>query len=383
MGCGLGRHPVVERGLAFLRASARVDGSWPIDTNLATWLTSLSIDALGGGGQLDVYLDAAARTRLTTWLADQQYREVHPYTHAAPGGWAWTDLAGGVPDADDTAAALIALGHLGDRDAQARIAGVGWLLGLQNRDGGIPTFCRGWGKLPFDRSASDLTAHALRAFSASAALLDEATAHDVARGRGAAIRHLVDAQSRDGSWAPLWFGSQLSGSMENPLYGTSRVVKALGAVAAGPAGGQDGGPGNEPGNEPRSLPDGESGEWRAAVAAGIRWLLAAQHRDGAAAGGFGAAPGLAPTVEETGLALDALASAGLSGALPGDGELGGEVRAAVARGAAWLARVTEGGERFDTAPIGLYFAKLWYSEELYPLIFAVAGLERASRLLES
>ncbi|MEZ6048428.1 MAG: hypothetical protein R3C11_23220 [Planctomycetaceae bacterium] len=38
-----------------------------------------------------------------------------------------------------------------------------WLLDLQNRDGGWPTFCRGWGALPFDRSAPDLTAHALRA----------------------------------------------------------------------------------------------------------------------------------------------------------------------------------------------------------------------------
>ena len=47
-------------------------------------------------------------------------------------------------------------------EAAAR-AGVQWLLQLQNRDGGWPTFCRGWGKLPFDRSGTDLTAHALRA----------------------------------------------------------------------------------------------------------------------------------------------------------------------------------------------------------------------------
>ncbi len=40
-----------------------------------------------------------------------------------------------------------------------------WLLDLQNRDGGWPTFCRGWGTLPFDRSSCDLTAHALRALS--------------------------------------------------------------------------------------------------------------------------------------------------------------------------------------------------------------------------
>src|SRR5439155_14196748 len=44
--------------------------------------------------------------------------------------------------------------------------GLAWLLALQNRNGGWPTFCRGWGKLPFDRSGTDLTAHAMRALRA-------------------------------------------------------------------------------------------------------------------------------------------------------------------------------------------------------------------------
>ena len=28
----------------------------------------------------------------------------------------------------------------------------------------------------------------------------------------------------------------------------------------------------------------------------------------------------------------------------------------------------------SAAPIGLYFARLWYYEELYPLVFALSGL---------
>src|SRR5690606_13312605 len=36
---------VVQRGVAFLIDSIRDDGSWPIDTNLATWNTTLSINA--------------------------------------------------------------------------------------------------------------------------------------------------------------------------------------------------------------------------------------------------------------------------------------------------------------------------------------------------
>ena len=97
-----------------------------------------------------------------TWLLKQQYVERHPYTGAEPGGWAWTDLPGGVPDCDDTPGAVIVLCHLGPWEQWGFARN--WMGGLQNRDGGWPTFCRGWGLLAFDRSGSDLTAHALRAY---------------------------------------------------------------------------------------------------------------------------------------------------------------------------------------------------------------------------
>jgi squalene-hopene/tetraprenyl-beta-curcumene cyclase len=156
-------HPVVTHGIRFLCASARPDGSWPIDTNLATWVTTLSIGALEGTGTLA----PPERERVLQWLIAQQSGGVHPFTHADPGGWAWTDLSGGVPDADDTAGALLALRRLGGAEATgAALDGIQWLLDLQNGDGGVPTFCRGWGALPFDRSAPDLTAHALRAWAA-------------------------------------------------------------------------------------------------------------------------------------------------------------------------------------------------------------------------
>jgi squalene-hopene/tetraprenyl-beta-curcumene cyclase len=45
-GLGLAHHEVTQRGVSFLRQSVRTDGSWPIDTNLATWVTTLSIKAL-------------------------------------------------------------------------------------------------------------------------------------------------------------------------------------------------------------------------------------------------------------------------------------------------------------------------------------------------
>jgi squalene-hopene/tetraprenyl-beta-curcumene cyclase len=91
-------HPIVTKGIRFLLQTVREDGSWAIDTNLATWLTSLSITAL-----------QSANPRTIDWLLSCQHKHRHPFTGAAPGGWGWTDLSGGVPDADDTAGALLAL----------------------------------------------------------------------------------------------------------------------------------------------------------------------------------------------------------------------------------------------------------------------------------
>ncbi len=324
-GCGLADLDVVRKGVDFLVASAREDGSWAIDTNLSTWLTTLSVHAL------DADLPADARSAIRTWLLRQQYTVEHPYTGAAPGGWAWTDRSGGVPDADDTPGALLALAALRegkDPDAaRAAELGCGWLLGLQNSDGGIPTFCRGWGKLPFDRSCPDLTAHAIRAWSAwHSDRLDPAIAR--------AFDYLVRAQQTDGSWIPLWFGNQASPEQENPVYGTSRVLLCA--------------------------DQGQGAPWKQAVTRARDWLVRAQNDDG----GYGGAPGVASTIEETALAVEGLAAAG--GAAD-----------AVARGCRWLTEHTAEGTRFASTPIGLYFAKLWYSERLYPLIFSAAALRRA------
>ncbi|HAL71919.1 MAG TPA: squalene--hopene cyclase, partial [Verrucomicrobiales bacterium] len=119
-------HPCIPGAVAFLKRSMRADGSWPIDTNLATWGTTLASKALGHTDE-----------RVRHWLQGQQYQTMHPFTNAAPGGWAWTDLPGGVPDADDTAGALIAMKLTpGEGAGGPAQAGITWLLDLQNRDGG-------------------------------------------------------------------------------------------------------------------------------------------------------------------------------------------------------------------------------------------------------
>jgi squalene-hopene/tetraprenyl-beta-curcumene cyclase len=85
-------------------------------------------------------------------------------------------------------------------------------------------------------------------------------------------------------------------------------------------------------------------------------------------GGFGGAKGLPSTIEETALAVEALARFP-AGGVPA-------VARAVEWGCRWLADRTRQGTRFDPSPIGFYFAKLWYWERLYPILFTVAALER-------
>jgi squalene-hopene/tetraprenyl-beta-curcumene cyclase len=343
-----GGETIVSRGVDFLVRSVRHDGSWPIDTNLATWVTTLAVNGLAAAGQLDESLSSAERQSITRWLLDQQYRQRHPYTGAAPGGWAWTDLPGGVPDADDTAGTLLALRKLGasGREVEgAARAGVWWLLGLQNRDGGIPTFCRGWGTLPFDRSAPELTAHALQAWAAwrkhssgrLAAAIDGASVR--------AVGYLRATQAVDGSWTPLWFGNETAADDANPTYGTARVITAL-AGASMPGGGI------------------AAGTVAEIVNKGSRWLLATQCHDG----GWGGAAGVPPSTEETCHAVHALAAVARSATSVPAASSPGELKEAVARGMAWLARTTDTGRTIEPTPIGLYFAKLWYWEQLYPLI---------------
>ncbi len=325
--CGLGENGVAKKGVEFLRASVRADGSWPIDTDLATWTSTLAIKALPANA-----LKAEQRLTLREWLLGQQWNRQHPYTHAAPGGWAWTDLPGGVPDADDTPGALLALLKLGIVDGPLTVAGtagVKWLLDLQNRDGGIPTFCRGWGALPFDRSSPDLTAHTIRAWLAWRKIV--AANLKVERGIQRARAFLIKHQQTDGSWLPLWFGNEHAPDEVNPLYGTAHVVAAF-----------------------RALGDTDIAR------RGEAWIAAAQNDDG----GWGGVKGAPSTVEETALAVEALA-------------LTSHVTA-TKRGVDWLCERVESGKWREPAPIGFYFAKLWYHERLYPQIWTVAALNKAT-----
>lgn len=341
-GSGRADHPVAQRGVEFLLRSVRPDGSWPIDTNLATWATTLAINALASGG------DDVSSLASTEWLLGCQHRDRHPMTGTSAGGWGWTDLSGAVPDADDTPGALLALaalrrsapGGLDRRIDEAADAGLHWLLRLQNRDGGWPTFCRGWGTMPFDRSGVDLTAHALRALHVWSGRLKGRARSAIRRGLG----YLQRQQRSDGSWVPLWFGNQHWKEEENPIYGTARVLLAyrdLGRIDSDPA------------------------------RRGLAWLAAQSDAEG----GWGASPQASggqsggPSVEETAVAVEAMLAGGKDP----------RWRTALTRGISWLLGAVESGRYRESAAIGLYFARLWYYEKLYPMIFVVSALAHAKR----
>ncbi|MBA4016350.1 MAG: squalene--hopene cyclase [Pirellula sp.] len=413
-------HPVTQLGLKFLVDSARPDGSWPIDTNLATWVTTLAVNALGD-------LEPEVAQEVGLWIANCQQptsigipdalqsllwlrwgeitlgprRWRHPFTGAGPGGWGWSNLSGAVPDADDTPGALLAMSRcrsterttaarkraekrdepsaadelpsprskpLADYAAHGELLGVHWLLGLQNRDGGWATFCRGWGTLPFDRSGTDLTAHAIRALARVGVAAGRRARRWMDRCSARGFAYLSRTQRPDGSWLPLWFGNQHGDDDENPLYGTARVLLAY----------RDLGRMNDP-----------------EAQRGIAYLLSKQNADGGWGGaGFGlltarhkaelhtsstaseshptptSDPSPLSSVEETAVVVEALCACGDRA----------EVRKSLEHGAAWLIEGVDSGRFSEPSPIGFYFAKLWYYEKLYPLIFTVGALRAVAEL---
>ncbi len=318
---GLHKHPVTEKALRFLQETQRGNGAWPIDCDLNQWVTSLALSNIGES------LPAEEKFSYRNLLKEQQCKEVHPYSQAAPGGWRWTNRSGGVPDADDTAAALIALHTLGERSSDSVRQGIIWLLDLQNPDGGIPTFCRGWGRFPFDRSAADLSAHAFKAFSLYEPMLPADLKKRIEKAKQKILAYLKNKQQQDGSFVPLWFGDQTAsrGGLA-PIYGSAVVLEHLAGTEA------------------------------PFLAATVQFLLQHQHPSG----GWG-------NPAEDGCDYVLFTARCIRALQPYH-----EAHAAIIRAKTFLQPFLENPATIPLEPIGLYFAHLWYSEKLYAPIFLAA-----------
>lgn len=327
---GFRSHNVTQRCARFLVDTVRSDGSWPIDTNLSGWLTSLAAKVLPLTSNLS---DIIRRNATTT---------IHPFTAAAPGGWGWSDLSGSVPDGDDTSGALVALYHQSEGKRSTEVDnGLKWLMWLQNKDGGMPTFCKGWGKLPFDCSSPDITAHAILAMGLWLPSLDGGLKTDVQKSLDKMIAWMeqsltshfdklkeyhpspIDSQG----WTPLWFGDQDAPDEKAPVYGTATAIDYLMSA-----------------QHPVAMKLAQSQ---------IGFILYAQNEDG----GWGGNKGVKSKVTYTSRALAALA------------HFPDQYEEAKQRGWDYLYHRFKAGTLYDREPIGLYFARLWYSEELYNVLF--------------
>jgi squalene-hopene/tetraprenyl-beta-curcumene cyclase len=266
---------------------------------------------------------------VATIIKGNAFKERHVFTGAREGGWGWTNLAGSVPDADDTAGALVALHILLDgKYCPEAGSGIEWLLDLQNSDGGMPTFCKGWGKLPFDRSSADISAHAILALSLWLPSLNRDLQRRCEKCIMRLLRWMRRAQAADGSWSPLWFGDQDARDKRSPVYGTATAVEYLAAS---------------------TLPLAIEIRNR-----GADYLLSTQNADG----GWGGAKDLPSKTTLTARAAGALAATGH----PDE------------KAFSFMYQRFKSGEMFLPEPIGLYFSMLWYSEELYNIIFALNSL---------
>lgn len=347
---GLADSKVVKKGIEFLKRTQRKDGGWPIDVDLSTWVTSLSVKAYRS--KLNGCLTSDQQDKIAGHFKLIQNEGVHAFNGTGPGGWGWTNYSGSVPDGDDTPGVILALLKLQPKEKVKMevLAGAKWLQQLQNSDGGFPTFSKGWGKLPFDQSCSDLTGHCLLAVSLILETYKSELKNKELQVLGKifnnSLKYLEKNQSKNGSWLPLWFGNQLTSNNTNPVYGTAKVVTYL--------------------------KDASSHQWinelvcnrlGKMIQKGNHFLMSVQNDDGSW-GGDKSIPG---SMEETALTVSALASP--------------ENMKICKAGLNWLDEFyLKNG--FKPAPVGLYFASLWYDEKMYPVTAYLEALTRMRELPE-
>ena len=238
---------------------------------------------------------------------------------------------------------------IGDKTAvkNAVLNGCKWITKIQNRNGGIPTFSKGWGKLPFDESCTDLTGHCLLALSTTietyGAEMDKGLLRNLKGSINAMLYFLMLNQFKDGRGLPLWFGNQMTENHKNPVYGTARILTYLNDTI-----------------QHTWLNERSARVLEKMITTGMDYLKSAQNSDGS----WGGAKDITGSIEETALAISALS--------------GSENHDQIEKGLQWLDGFhTKNG--LKPSPIGLYFASLWYSEKMYPLVYYIEALSRVKK----
>jgi squalene-hopene/tetraprenyl-beta-curcumene cyclase len=306
------------------------------------WDTCLALNALG---EAEVPTDGTRLTKAVEWILDREVKEPGDWRVKNPrtpiGGWYFEYANEFYPDTDDTAQILTALSKIKTSGgAEERLKAVcdrawGWLLGMQNSDGGWASFDRGCDKvaltyIPFadhnamiDPSTVDITSRVLEAMARWG---HDLSAPHVRR----AVQYVKDEQEEDGSWFGRW-GC-------NYLYGTYLALWGL-----------------------RCVGENMSAEW-AKRAAG--WLYDHQNLDG----GWGELPASYddPALKGKGPSTASQTAWALLG-LFATGDFSSE---SVSRGVQFLIdRQEEDGSWYDEEWTGTGFPKVFYLRYHYYAIY--------------
>jgi squalene-hopene/tetraprenyl-beta-curcumene cyclase len=199
------------------------------------WDTAICAFALGEAGvREDPRMTAAA-----DWLISKEVRRKGDWSvkrpDTEPSGWAFEFANEFYPDIDDTAMVLLALMHARssnpDAQAAAERRATNWLLAMQSGDGGWAAFDvdNNWAMLnevPFadhnamlDPTCPDITGRVLECLC-----LRGMAGHDAVK---RAVRYLLKAQEKDGSWYGRWG--------VNYIYGSFLAMRGLSASKSGDA----------------------------------------------------------------------------------------------------------------------------------------------------
>jgi squalene-hopene/tetraprenyl-beta-curcumene cyclase len=340
------------------------------------WDTAITVRALAQSG---VRPENPALREAIQWLLVRQIRRRGDWAHrvdAEPGGWCFEYANDFYPDCDDTAMALLALqtqftacpagealppesdsadpASQSREEVQRHIAaldetvaainrGLGWLLAMQNRDGGWGAFDRNNDRkflchVPFadhnamiDPSTPDLTGRVLETLGRLGRRLGDPVVDR-------AVAYVRQAQKSDGSWFGRWG--------VNYIYGTWQSMVGLIAVGT-------------PTDDPT-------------IVAAANWLLVHQQSCGA----WGESPDSyespelrgqgPPTASQTAWALMGLLAAGLRD------------HPAVARGVRYLLLMQRDDGRWDEAEFtGTGFPRVFYLRyHYYPIYFPLLALSQ-------
>ncbi|MGD0232307.1 MAG: squalene--hopene cyclase [Syntrophorhabdales bacterium] len=195
------------------------------------WDTALTALALSCAGLNENHPAMVSACR---WLADKQIFKKGDWSvkrpHLEPGGWAFEFVNNSFPDIDDTAVVLMLLNNCGHQrflKQENLEKAIGWVLGMQGKDGGWGAFDADnnldvLNQIPFgdleamiDPSTPDITGRVLELLGCI----------DYPRSSGAvkaAFKFLKRTQEKDGLWWGRWG--------VNYVYGTWSVLAGLRSI---------------------------------------------------------------------------------------------------------------------------------------------------------